>query len=134
RGFSAAEVERARNIMEARLLRRTETAEGQANLIADWQAAGDWRLADAYMANVLAVTAEDLQRVARKYLDPAALTLLLYRPESAAEYGRIAPMVHERRFKLPAPAAAGGSDGRRRGDTAPTHGPAERPGTPLQPP
>jgi len=60
RGFSAAEVERARNIMEARLLRRTETAEGQANLIADWQAAGDWRLADAYMANVLAVTAEDL--------------------------------------------------------------------------
>jgi zinc protease len=48
-GFSEAEVERARNILEARMLRRLETAEGQANLIADWQALGDWRLADDYL-------------------------------------------------------------------------------------
>ncbi|MBR9989788.1 MAG: insulinase family protein [Gemmatimonadetes bacterium] len=85
-GLTTAEVERARNILEARMLRRTETAEGQANLIADWQAAGNWRLADEYLARVLAVTGPELQDVARRYLDPAALTLLLYRPSSTPQY------------------------------------------------
>ena len=105
-GFSADELERARNILEARMLRRTETAEGQANLIADWQAAGDWRLADQYLARALAVTPHELHDVAQRYLDPGALTLLLYRPSSAPVYAKQPLIVHDRLFKLPHSATA----------------------------
>lgn len=100
-GFTGGEVERARNILEARMLRRTETVEGQANLIADWQAVGDWRLADDYLARVLAVTPGDLHRVAQEYLDPGALTLLLYRPSSAPGYGADPAAVYDRLFRSP---------------------------------
>jgi zinc protease len=85
-GLSDAGIERARNLLEARLVRRLETAEGQANLLASWQALGDWRLADAYLATVLAMTPERVNEVARRYLDPEALTILLYRPRSAAAF------------------------------------------------
>jgi zinc protease len=85
-GFDAAEVDRARNILEARMLRRSETAEGQATLLADWQALGDWRQADQYLADALAVTEADLHDVARRYLDPDALTVLLYRPSHAPRF------------------------------------------------
>jgi zinc protease len=85
-GFTEQEAERARNILEARLLRRLETTEGQANLIADWQALGDWRLADDYLRDVLAVSPERLHEVARRYLQPDAVTILLYRPESAPAF------------------------------------------------
>ncbi|HEX2168314.1 MAG TPA: pitrilysin family protein, partial [Longimicrobiales bacterium] len=105
-GFSADEVERARNIFEARTLRRTETAEGQANLIADWQAAGDWRLADEYLARALAVTPADLHDAARRYLDPEMLTLLLYRPSGAPEYAQDSQAVYEQLFK-PSPTSPG---------------------------
>src|SRR5690606_18148361 len=83
------------------MLRRTETAEGQANLIADWQALGDWRLADDYLARALAVTADQLHDVARRYLDPAALTLLLYRPTAQPQYAKQPLIVHDRLFELP---------------------------------
>src|SRR5690606_17343691 len=44
-GPSAAELERAKTLLDARWLRRHETVEGQANMLAEWQALGDWRLA-----------------------------------------------------------------------------------------
>jgi zinc protease len=110
-GFTADEVERARNILEARMLRRMETAEGQANLIADWQALGDWRLADDYLARALAVTSERLHDVARRYLDPTGLTLLLYRPDAAPRYAQQPLIVHDTLFEVPyaAPDAAAGA-------------------------
>jgi zinc protease len=85
-GVTEQEAERARNILEARMLRRLETAEGQANLLADWQALGDWRLADDYLRSCMAVTPQQLAHVARTYLDPDALTVLLYRPRSSATF------------------------------------------------
>jgi zinc protease len=111
-GFTGEEVERARNILEARMLRRTETAEGHASLIADWQALGDWRFADDYLAAALAVTGDRLHDVARRYLDPTALTLLLYRPGTAPQYARQSVIVHDMLFKAPgaAPARAGSTD------------------------
>jgi zinc protease len=86
RGFTPDEAARARNILEARMLRSTETVEGQASLIASWQARGDWRRADDYLENVLAVTERQLHDVALRYLDPDTLTLLLYRPRAAGEH------------------------------------------------
>ncbi|MGH7507090.1 MAG: M16 family metallopeptidase, partial [Longimicrobiales bacterium] len=60
----SAELERARNMLEARLIRRMETAEGQASLLAEWQALGDWRHVDTYLAQLLSATAEDLRSAA----------------------------------------------------------------------
>ncbi|HSJ25510.1 MAG TPA: insulinase family protein [Longimicrobiales bacterium] len=97
-GLDAEEAARSRNVIEARMLRRMETMEGQANLLADWQALGDWRLADDYLRRVLAVTPADLQRVARRYLDPDAGTLLLYRPASAAPFASDVGMARQRVF------------------------------------
>lgn len=85
-GFTVAEVERARNMLEAQQLRSLQTVDGQAMTIASWQAHGDWRLADDYMRRVLAVTADDLRDVASRYLDPDALTVVVYRPDAAGEF------------------------------------------------
>jgi zinc protease len=100
RGVSEAEVERARNILEARLLRRLETVEGQANLIADWQALGDWRLAGDYLRRIMGTTPQRLREVARRYLDPDTLTLLVYRPRTAPVFAGDAH--HLRRTLFPA--------------------------------
>lgn len=85
---SEDELARAKNILEARFLRRMETVEGQANMLADWQALGDWRLAGTYLEQVLSVTVEDLRRVADRYLSLDRATVLEYRPESAGPSGR----------------------------------------------
>lgn len=83
RGVSAAELERAKSIAEARLLRRTESVEGQANLLAEWQALGSWQLVEEVLDRLLATTVEDLQRVAAQYLGLEQATVLLYRPASS---------------------------------------------------
>ena len=66
----AEELERARNILEARLLRNMETVEGQANLLARWEAYGGWRLLGRYVDAIAAAAPADLARVAREYLAP----------------------------------------------------------------
>lgn len=99
--FTAAELERARNILEARFLRRLETAEGQANLLAEWQALGDWRLAEDYLDRIARVTTEDLHRVAAEYLDLDDATVLSYHPEKVEplgwDVGRLGELFREAR-------------------------------------
>lgn len=97
-GFTQDETARARNVLEARMLRRQETMEGQANLLADWQAHGDWKLADDYLQRVLAVTPERLHEVAQRYLQPEHATLLLYRPRAAAAFAGDADAARSRVF------------------------------------
>jgi zinc protease len=108
-GFTESETERARNILEARMLRRLETMEGQATLIADWQALGDWRLAGQYLHDMMAVTPARLDEVARRYLQPDAATILLYRPRSAPPFADSAERARSLLFdavRSPEPAAA----------------------------
>jgi zinc protease len=81
------EMLRAKQSLEARLLRRFETMEGQANLLADWQALGDWRLADDYYERLMALEPGDLADVAGRYLQPQQGGALLYRPRDAAPIG-----------------------------------------------
>jgi len=78
------ELERARSISNARFLRRLETVEGQANLLAEWQALGGWQLAEEYRARIAAVTLDDIRRVAARYVDPARASNVLYRPAQAS--------------------------------------------------
>ena len=86
-GVDEAELERAKSLLEARFLRRLETMEGQANLLAEWQALGDWRLAGTYLDRLLAVTGDELRRAACRWLAPERANVLVYRPASAPTLG-----------------------------------------------
>ncbi|HMH25348.1 MAG TPA: pitrilysin family protein, partial [Gemmatimonadaceae bacterium] len=77
------ELVRVRRIFEARWVRRFETAEGRANYLAEWEALGGWRLGDEYFKRFMSVSADDIQRVARKYLSDERAAVLIYRPETA---------------------------------------------------
>jgi len=78
------ELTRVRRIFEARWARRLETAEGRANYLAEWEALGGWKLGDEYYQRYMSASADDIQRVVRKYLAEERAAALIYRPESAA--------------------------------------------------
>ncbi len=99
-GITQQEVERARSILEARLVRRLETAEGQANLLAQWESLGGWELADDYITAVMSVTAEDLVRVARAYLKDERGALLTYRPTGSTSLGMDADALARSLFEV----------------------------------
>ena len=77
------ELVRVRRIFEARWVRRFETAEGRANYLAEWEALGGWRLGDEYFKRFMSASADDIQRVARKYLSDERAAVLIYRPGTA---------------------------------------------------
>src|SRR5256714_1463933 len=77
------ELKRVRRIFEARWVRRLETAEGRANHLAEWEALGDWQLAEEYFRRFVSATADDVQRVARKYLAEQKAAALVYRPATS---------------------------------------------------
>ncbi len=85
-GIVADELERARNIIEARVIRQTETMEGQARMLAEWQALGDWRLVQNYLDAIFAATTDDVTRVARKYLQLDRSALMVYRPRGTESF------------------------------------------------
>lgn len=77
------EVQRARAVQGARLLRFLETAEGHANFLAQWQSLGDWQLGARYLERIESVDAADIDAVARRWLAPDCAAVLVYRPDSA---------------------------------------------------
>lgn len=82
-----SELDRARNLLERRLIRAQETAEGQAMLLAEWQGLGDWRLLDEYVGRIEAATPEQLRHAAELYLDLDLGTVLVYRPTASRALG-----------------------------------------------
>jgi zinc protease len=84
---AAHELERVRTLLRARLLRRLETAEGQANLLAEWHALDHWRSVGDYVDRISDLEPADLQAAAERYLDPERTTLLVYRPAAAPALG-----------------------------------------------
>jgi zinc protease len=115
-GFGPVELARARNIVEARLVRRLETVEGQANLLAEWEALGDWRLFDDYVKRLFSVGPEELQAAARTYLEPDLGTVLVYRPATAAS---LAGVEEQLRTKLSAAGPTGKAEAEPVQDAAP---------------
>ncbi|MHB1170333.1 MAG: M16 family metallopeptidase, partial [Longimicrobiales bacterium] len=77
------ELARVRTITRARLLRRMETVEGQANLLADWQALGNWEMVIPHYRQLLETDGATLRDVAARYLDPAYASLLIHAPRDA---------------------------------------------------
>ncbi|HUG42552.1 MAG TPA: pitrilysin family protein [Longimicrobiales bacterium] len=86
-GATVGELERVQTLVQSRLLRRLETAEGRANLLADWQALGGWRKAGEYLDGMRGLTPDDLREAAVRYLDPEAASALVYRPHGAPALG-----------------------------------------------
>ncbi|MEO8908930.1 MAG: pitrilysin family protein [Gemmatimonadaceae bacterium] len=82
------ELTRVRRVFEARWVRRLETAEGRANHLTEWEALGGWRLGDEYFRQYMSASAEDIQRVAKKYLTPERAAALIYRPEKSPVVAR----------------------------------------------
>jgi zinc protease len=85
-GVAALDLERARRILEARWVRRFETAEGQANYLAEWEALGDWRLGDRYLEQLLTTGAEEVTEAVRRHLSPERAGLAIYAPAGGAPF------------------------------------------------
>lgn len=84
RPVSAAELTEAKNEILTRSIKSRETAEGKAStLAASVIVDGDPRAADRQLAAIAAVSAADVQRVARRYLGEARSATIRYLPESA---------------------------------------------------
>ncbi len=87
RAIEHDELERARSIIEARAVKRLESMEGQANHLAEWQALGDWRLADEYHTRLAALQPKHIADVVERYLDVDRASVFLYRPKPAPALG-----------------------------------------------
>lgn len=77
------EMERARNRVEASFVLAGSTMLGQARTLASFEALGDYGLLAEQVAAFMSVTAEDVLRVARTYLDPELATLVEVVPADA---------------------------------------------------
>jgi zinc protease len=84
-GVTEAELTRAKRVYEARWVRRLEDMEGQANFLAEWEALGDWALGDDYLRRALSVTTDEIQALARRFLDPEQAGVIVYRPKDGGE-------------------------------------------------
>jgi zinc protease len=64
------ELEKAKNQLEAEFVYAQDSLFYQAMVLAQYEIAGDWKFADDYVPSVRKVTAQDIVRVAKKYLVP----------------------------------------------------------------
>ncbi|HUF31534.1 MAG TPA: pitrilysin family protein, partial [Gemmatimonadaceae bacterium] len=82
-GVERDELWRTRRLIEARWIRRLETAEGQANYLAEWEAEGDWKLGDRYLERLLVPSESHVTEAIRRYITPDRAAVVVYRPQSA---------------------------------------------------
>ena len=90
-GVTAAELARLQRIIEARWLRRLETMEGQASWLAEWEAAGDWRLGDAYLERLLSADPVEVTDAFTRHVRPEQAGTVVYRPAGAEPLAADAP-------------------------------------------
>ncbi|MEO8561207.1 MAG: pitrilysin family protein [bacterium] len=83
-GVSESELLRARRVYESRWVRRLEDMEGQANYLAEWEALGDWASGEEYLRRALSTTADEVQALARQFLDPDQVAVVVYRPNGSS--------------------------------------------------
>jgi zinc protease len=80
-----AEIERGKAQLEAEFWSRMQTVEDRARMLAGFEALGDWKKMDGYIARLRQVKPDDVSRVARKYFTLDNCALLEYLPEGAGE-------------------------------------------------
>jgi zinc protease len=69
------ELEKAKNQVEAAFVFGQDSVFGQAMRIGQYESVAGWRLLDQYLEGIRRVSAADLVRVAKKYLDPDRRTV-----------------------------------------------------------
>ena len=89
------EIEKAKNQIEADFVYGQDSLFYQAMLLARYEVAADWRKIDEYVPSIRKVTAEDIQRVAKKYLSPDNRTVGILIPQPSKD-GR--PLLKEAPF------------------------------------
>lgn len=72
---SERELQKAKNQVEAGFVYGQDSVFGQAMKIGQYESSADWRLVNGYLDGVQKVTAADILRVAKKYLDPDRRTV-----------------------------------------------------------
>jgi zinc protease len=77
-----AELRKAKNRVEAAFVLGLETAQSKASVVGYYHTVSQrgWRFLDDYLSNLLNVTAEDIQRVARQYLIRTNRTVVTLKP------------------------------------------------------
>lgn len=83
-----ADLEKALNNVIAAFVSTLESVQGQASMLGHFELLGDHALADAYAAEIARVSAEDVRRVAARYLRFDASTVLTYLPGAPTEPDR----------------------------------------------
>ncbi len=68
-GVTQAELDKAKNQVAASFIFAQESNRGQAMRVGFYELTGGWRRMNEYLGGIQGVTADDVQRVARKYLD-----------------------------------------------------------------
>jgi len=75
------ELEKAKNGIEAQFVFAQDSLFYQAMQLGQYEVAGDWRRIDEYLPRIRAVTGDDVQRVAGKYLQPENRTTAVLIPD-----------------------------------------------------
>jgi zinc protease len=81
--ISERELQKAKNQIEAAFIFAQDSIFGQAMKIGYYEAVGGWRLMDSYIDGIRRVTREDIQRVAKQYLDRDRRTVGVMMPTTA---------------------------------------------------
>lgn len=79
-GVSGEELSRAKAIVRSQIAYAVESNADIASILGEYQVGGDASNAAASIGEIQKVTAKDVQRVARKYLNPQAYVLATVRP------------------------------------------------------
>ena len=82
KGVTKAELDKARNQVAAAFIFAQESNRGQAMRIGFYELTGGWRRMNEYLQGIQGVTADDVHRVARQYLDPDRRTVGILVPQA----------------------------------------------------
>jgi zinc protease len=94
-GITNEELIKVKNAIKFSYLSSIETAGGMAENLALFESYGDYRLGEKYLAEVEEVSADDIQKVALKYLTLENASILEYRPNTEYEGGLSATKIEE---------------------------------------
>ncbi len=89
------EIVRAQRIMEARWLRRMESADGQATMFAMWEAEGGLSLAEDYAEQIMSLSAEDVRDAMQRHIRPLQASIISYRPNLSLPLGESSEQIRE---------------------------------------
>jgi zinc protease len=89
--ITADELARAKSQIEAEFVYQADSVTAQARQLGYWASVGDWRYLTTYLDRIRALSAEDVQTVARKYLVPDTRTVGTYIPSPDAPAAAATP-------------------------------------------